>query len=293
METIADTESSWAMRRKDDPRAVPVPPLWDRAIEQWEKALKVAGRTGPTIRMRGDTLRRLAREIGVPSPGMVTDVRLIEWASKNEWAQETRRSIYAGIRGFYEWAQETGITINNPAKRLPAVKPATPAPRPAPEQVYRDALTKADARTRLLLRLGAEVGLRRAEIAQIHARDIFLDLYGYSLKVYGKGGKVRYVPLTASLVAEMQKAGDGYLFPNGDGKHLTPHHLGKLDKRVLTETWTLHTLRHRFATVTHTATHDLLAVQRLLGHSSVATTQRYIAVSTDALRAVVATAQVG
>jgi hypothetical protein len=59
------------------------------------------------------------------------------------------------------------------------------------------------------------------------------------------------------------------LFPNGAGGHLTPGHVGKLIARVLPGDWTAHTLRHRYATRAYRGSHDLRAVQRLLGHESV------------------------
>jgi len=59
--------------------------------------------------------------------------------------------------------------------------------------------------------------------------------------------------------------------------------LGKLIARYLPDGWTPHKLRHRFATVAYGDAHDLRAVQQLLGHASVATTQVYVAVRGDAV----------
>ena len=117
---------------------------------------------------------------------------------------------------------------------------------------------------------------------------------GYSLRVHGKSGKVRTVPLTEPLAcALVNYLGRRYwLFPSPSGGCLTPRHVGKLASRVMPDIWTLHTLRHRFATVTYDGTHDLIVIQQLLGHSSVATTQRYIATPPDRLRAAVAVATV-
>ena len=56
---------------------------------------------------------------------------------------------------------------------------------------------------------------------------------------------------------------------------------------ALAGNWTAHTLRHRFATVTHDATGDLVVVQQLLGHASLATTQLYVAANHDRMRAAV------
>jgi integrase len=77
----------------------------------------------------------------------------------------------------------------------------------------------------------------------------------------------------------------GWLFPTGFGGHLTPDAVGRLVSRVLPDGWTMHTLRHRFATRGYRGTHNLRAVQMLLGHASIATTERYLAVDDAEIRA--------
>ncbi len=73
-------------------------------------------------------------------------------------------------------------------------------------------------------------------------------------------------------------------------RHMHVDAVGKAMRRALGFASSAHALRHRFATRAYAGTHDLLAVQRLLGHASPATTQIYVAVSDDALRAAVAAA---
>lgn len=140
---------------------------------------------------------------------------------------------------------------------------------------------------RLILRLAAEVGLRRAEIASIHSHDLVDDLLGWSLVVHGKGGRERVVPLPTPLALELHARGSGWVFPGADHGHLSPRWVGKLAARVMPEGWTIHTLRHRFATRAYGLDRDLLVVQTLLGHASPVTTRRYVAIGEDRLRATV------
>jgi integrase/recombinase XerC len=102
------------------------------------------------------------------------------------------------------------------------------------------------------------------------------------------------VPISESLAALLRQGAaghmpgtpaDGWLFPSGIGGHLTPHYVGELVGGVLPDRWTMHTLRHRFATRAYRGTRNLRAVQVLLGHASIATTERYTAVDDTEVRA--------
>lgn len=262
-----------------------VSPGWVDALTGWRRALKAAGRSPGTIATRTDHIARASRALG-GSPWTTTAAELVDWVGGQDWARDTRRSVYASLRGFWAWGIEVGLVDASPAARLPTVQPTPPAPRPAPEPVIRAGLTGADDRLRIILRLAAEAGLRRAEIAQVHQRDLVEDLAGWSLVVHGKGGKDRLVPLSDSLALAVRGRflASPWLLPGDDNGHLSARYVGVLAARALPGEWTLHTLRHRFATAAYAGERDLLAVQQLLGHTSVATTQRYVRPPDDALR---------
>lgn len=76
----------------------------------------------------------------------------------------------------------------------------------------------------------------------------------------------------------------GYLFPGDHDGHIGSTWIGKLINQQLPRPWNLHSLRHRFAITIYQQTKDLIVVQQLLGHESVATTQRYLAYNAEQLR---------
>ncbi|GAB3168953.1 hypothetical protein GCM10027059_32870 [Myceligenerans halotolerans] len=102
--------------------------------------------------------------------------------------------------------------------------------------------------------------------------------------MHGKGSRRRTLPVPDDLAAILRGAGDGYLFPSPNGGHLTPHWVGTLVSRALADGTTMHQLRHLCATEIHEETRDLRLVQTILGHASVATTQRYVAVEDTRIR---------
>jgi len=218
----------------------------------------------------------------------VTEDQLLEWVGGETWRRETRRSVYASLRSFWSWAVGSGRCDLSPANALPSVKPEPPLPRPIPEPFYLRALSVAGTRDRLILQLAAHAGLRRAEIARVHRRDLIEDLAGFSLIVHGKGGKDRMVPLPTWLAWTIERAlveaGGDWLFPGAVDGHLSPQRVGIIASRLLPDGWTLHTLRHRFASKAFARDRDLISVSQLLGHASVATTQRYVRPPDDALR---------
>jgi integrase len=138
-------------------------------------------------------------------------------------------------------------------------------------------------RVALMLALACQAGLRRAEIAALHHDDLTWTAGGPALRITGKGARVRMVPISTALAGQL--TGDGWVFPNRNGSHLSVSRVGELCSQALGDGWSLHSLRHRFATRAYAGSRDLRAVQTLLGHVSVATTQRYTAIDDDAVRA--------
>lgn len=268
---------------------LPVPTGWRTPLHDFETALKSSGSPATTTRTRLDHLRRLARVGGWPTPWDVDPEGLLAWFGSQTWATETRRSWRSTLRAFWRWAIATTRCDHSPADALPIVRATQPLPRPAPDEILQQSVRNTDPRTALILRLAAEAGLRRAEIAMIHDRDVFQDLDGWSLIVHGKGDRQRLVPLTRqlALLVRARTTEHGWLLPGDDGGHLSPRWVGKLATNALPGDWTLHTLRHRFATRAYGIDRDVFTVQQLLGHASPATTQRYVALDTSSLRSTV------
>ena len=143
-----------------------------------------------------------------------------------------------------------------------------------------------------MILLASRLGLRRAEIAQLHTNDLRPGLDGWHLRILGKGRKERVLPVVGELRALLEAVPPGYVFPGDYGGHLSPQRVGNLLSRALGPGWTGHTLRHRFATVAYSADRDLYAVQALLGHSTPETTRVYVQLPTTALWDAVAAASV-
>ena len=250
-------------------------------LDAWVRHLQAAGSAPTTVRLRRSHVRRALAWIGRPV-AEVTEADLEAFMAAHEWAAETRKGMRSSLRAFFAWAEQAGHIDIDPARRLPSVTVPQGAPHPAPTDVLTAALAASPRRTRLMLMLAAYAGLRRAEIATLHSRDIVGDL----LRITGKGGRTRIVPMHPEL-AEALAGASGWIFPGEDRGHLSPDRVGRIMSDALggpRSGWTAHTLRHRFATRAYAGDRDILSVQQLLGHSSVATTQRYTQPPDDALR---------
>lgn len=278
-----------------------LPMAWTTAITGWVSVLKVAGKSKRTLRTRRGHIESVARMIQSRSPAEVSLEHLILVLSAGDWSIEYRRGMRTSLVQFYDYCVQTGAAQENPALELPRVKEAPANPRPAPEWVWEDALKMAEPRERMMLRLAGEAGLRREEISKVGRDDVTWNGDGYSLIVQGKGGKQRIVPINAKLAEDIQRwnhpwipqgCNTGYLFPSCDkwgnviAPHMTADRVGRLISDLMPPGWTAHKLRHRYATKGFAGTKNLRAVQVALGHASVATTQRYTAVSEPDVRAV-------
>lgn len=288
--------------RPPGPARTKLPQAWTVAIADHATWLRSAARTEGTIRTRCDHLVNLAQLHA--DPWAVTEGDLTRWLSRSDWSPATKRAKRASVRSFYGWAARIGYLATDPASELDPIRQRRALPRPTPTNVLQAAVTGADDRVRLALYLALYAGLRRAEIAGLHTRDIGET----HLLVRGKGGHERSVPIHPQLRSVLDEeltrraeatdlgdgwglvvpAADGWLFPARDpNNHLTPRWLGTLVSRSLGPGWTAHTIRHRFATQAYQTERDLRAVQELLGHSKPETTARYAAVPDGALNTAV------
>jgi len=249
--------------------------------------LRAAGHSRATLRLRRTQLCHLADLLGRPTAAPEAAAVVAVFAAQ-DWAPATRRSYRQAAAGFFGWCAAQGLfgCPEDLAAALPAVRMAKARPRPAPDDVWAQAIGRANERVGLMLRCAAEAGLRRAEVARIHTDDLRHDPAGASLLVHGKGGKDRLVPIGDRLAGQLAAVSTGWVFPAPGGGHLSAEWVGILCGRALPGKWTLHTLRHRFASRAYQrGGHDLRAVQLLLGHESIATTEIYVATEDTAMRA--------
>lgn len=264
----------------------PIPPGWAEPLRNFELYLRALGRAHRTIDTRIRHLRTLARGLPSKEPCEVTEQELITWSGNRIWSPETRHAYHASIRLFFRWLCTSAGTAD-PSRHLGSIRRPVPPPRPAPDAAITKAIAEADDRTELILRLAAELGLRASEIARLHTDDLTHGPDSWAtLVVNGKGGQLRLLPcpphLTCAIRIQAPDPG-GWVFPGNIDGHLSPRWVSKLAAAALPDAWTLHTLRHRFATAAYNAAdkHDLIGVQRALGHTSITTTQRYTASATD------------
>jgi len=208
----------------------------------------------------------------------------------------------AAVRSLYRWLAREGLVEQNPAKLVATPKLAKKLPRvPTIEEMNSvidgempEAATFPE-RDRLMLELLYGCGIRNSELTGINLDDIRLS--AEAILIRGKGKKERYVPFgdsvktaLAAYLPERQKvigaAGSrsSALLINLRGGGLTTRSVGRIVKKIavvkgLSPDVHPHTLRHAFGTHMLEEGADLRAIQELLGHERLATTQRYTQLS--------------
>ncbi|RGL07374.1 tyrosine-type recombinase/integrase [Bifidobacterium pseudocatenulatum] len=261
--------------------SAPVP--WRKSIEGWTDTLRAAGLSAQTIKSRRYKMVHLAALFMPSGPEDVTTEQIVQVFARQQWKPETRKAYRNTISSFFRWLHKSRRRSDDPSLDVPRVKKPHAHPRPCPDKYITAAMEKATAAEKLMIRFGAECGLRRGEIARVHSDDVVADSAGHSLIVRGKGDKQRIVPLPDDLAAIVMDA-NGYLFPGRFGGHVEGSYIGDHISHLLPDGYAAHTLRHRFATTAYAATHDLFVVAELLGHESVETTEHYVAMPDGRLR---------
>jgi integrase/recombinase XerC len=267
-------------------QTLPTPAAWLGDLDAFDRWMSAADHPRSTRRMRNYHLRRFATttELTITE---VTLEDLITYLGARDWKQETRRSHQSTLKSFFRWATLTKRIDDDPTVYHPRVRTTPGLPRPFPEELLTSTLATAPERERLMIRLGAEVGLRSCEICLVNIRDIVGPHQRPSIIAHGKGNKDRRVPLPASLAALIRAAAGenpgGWLFPGKIDGHLSNKRVIELLADTLPGDWAGHSLRHRYGTVTYDGCKDLRAVQKLMGHANPQTTQIYVHINDDAL----------
>lgn len=259
-------------------------PGWLDPLSAYLDWMRSARKSDGTIYQHSYQLRRFARATGAPPSPASLEQLAGYMASLDHLGASARRTARQALRGFYAWG-ELVRGWDNPARHLPAIRAPRGVARPAPEHSVRVGLTASELRVRLMIRLAVNAGLRCVEIAQVRTDDVIRDMVGWSLIVRGKGDKQRIVPLPDALATEIRAQVAGYLFPGQIAGHLSAGRVSELISDALPPGVTAHQLRHRYGTRAYTlGGKDLRAVQELLGHAYISTTQIYVGVEDDAIR---------
>lgn len=201
------------------------------------------------------------------------------------------RRALSCLRSFFVYLVRKGLVANNPAAGVSAPKIAKKLPRTldtdqTAQLLVGEPTTPIEKRDRALLELFYGSGIRLAELVGLDIQD--LDLANGTARVLGKGRKTRIVPLGSHTVTALE----AWLATRSDHKPEDPLFIGRSDRRISPRTVQLrvkragmkalgvdsihpHLLRHSFASHLLESSGDLRAVQELLGHSDISTTQIY------------------
>jgi integrase/recombinase XerD len=278
------------------------------------ETLRVRGCASATLKTRVQSFALLAKfftGIGITDLREVTREHVAvfqRWLAASSYADQTRRVHLATLRGLFAYLERTGAILLNPCEdmALPLLTKRLPHSGLTRKQALTvldapNVLTRTGFRDKAILEVFYATGLRLAELAQLRITDVECSI-GFVRVNNGKGGKDRVVPLGATacrcVCQYLIQARDHWVRANPAEQALwlssiSPHSALKaqaIQVRVrhygLTAgvRVTAHILRHTCATHLVSNGANIAAVQRLLGHTSLATTELYTHVTLSEIK---------
>ena len=274
-----------------------------KAAEQFLRSLRERNASRHTLRAYTSDLERFAAYVGPDGWGEIDHVRIRGFLSHLYEQGLSKTSVaraLAALRSLYRWLAREGVVQQNPAAlvatpRLPKKLPRVPTIEEM-NTVLDGAMPECSAfpeRDRLILELLYGCGVRNSELVGVNLDDIRWS--NEAILVRGKGKKERYVPfgetaraaLAAYLPLRQQAVArktTRALLVNQRGARLTSRSVGRIVKQIavargLSPDVHPHTLRHAFGTHMLEEGADLRAIQEMLGHERLSTTQRYTQLS--------------
>jgi integrase/recombinase XerD len=232
--------------------------------------------------------------------------KFIQWVAELGMTASSQARIISGIRTFYKYCLLEDITKVDPTALLEAPK----LKRTLPDVLSFDEIeliigqidlsTPEGTRNKAILETMYSCGLRVSEVVNLKLSQLYLDV-GF-IRVLGKGNKERLVPIGDSAIKyiniyartirvhqPVQKGEEDILFLNRRGRRLTRVMIfliikGLVQKAGINKNISPHTFRHSFATHLVEGGADLRAVQEMLGHESITTTEIYTHLDREFLR---------
>lgn len=225
---------------------------------------------------------------------------------ESDFNARSQARIVSGMRAFYRYLIYANVREDDPTELLDAPKIGMHLPDVLTVEEIQDIMDVIDLstpeghRNRAMLEVMYGCGLRVSELVTLRLSNLFFD-DGF-IKVVGKGSKERLIPIGTTAMKmvnlyingkrkelKIKKGEEDYVFLNRRGAHLTREMVFMLVKKWVKEagidkTVSPHTFRHSFATHLIEGGADLRAVQEMLGHESITTTEIYTHLDQDYLR---------
>ena len=277
----------------------------ETAVADFERSLVERNASAHTIKAYRGDLKNFAGHAGSRGWDAIDHMVIREFLSRLYEQGLGKTSVarsLAAVRSLYRWLAQQGVVEQNPAALVSTPKLPKKLPRvPTIEEMNHvldgqmPEVAAFPERDRLMLELLYGCGIRNSELVGIHLEDIRLS--SEAILIRGKGRKERYVPfgdsvktaLAAYLPVRLQvlaahRKNSASLLINRRGGGLTTRSVGRIIKKIavakgLSPEVHPHTLRHAFGTHMLEEGADLRAIQEMLGHARLSTTQRYTQLS--------------
>lgn len=249
----------------------------------------------------------LTTTYGIETTSAVSHFHVRGWLAslkEEKMAVTTINRKMSSLSAFFKYLMRTGISDNNPVKKLHSQKLPERLPVALKESESTFLLEEVqfaegfEGNTqRLICELLYGTGMRRNELLQLKERDIEWGLR--QVRILGKGNKERLVPLSETLLDSLrdyikekdaqENVNSEYLLQLINGKPLYPNYIYRTVKRYMAMSTTMkkkspHVLRHSFATHLLNNGANIQAIKELLGHSSLAATQIYTNTNIEKLK---------
>lgn len=290
--------------------------VFAQALGEYEDYLRYEKARSPeTLRAYSSDLTelfRFAQAVGLNSPWEVELDHLREWLGRGFERREARTTLSrkaSSARSFYTWGHGRGKLTSNPALRIQSPKGHRTLPKVLSahdmkslldlldEDLREDPENASALRTNAVIELLYGSGVRVAELCGLNLSDVNKERR--TITVTGKGNKQRTIPVSAPAIAAIDrwvrrgrvqwvKTAENALFVGVRGKRAGPRQIREdlnaiLGRATSSGATGAHVFRHTAATHMVDGGADIRAVQEMLGHSTLATTQIYTHVSVERL----------